>query len=602
MKNLLLSAILLITLKSWSQTTRYEISFPNYIHHEAKIKVSFPKCKGTTTVRMSRSSPGRYATHEFGKNIYQVRAYDSASGKRIDIDQKEGDVYSIPYGSGTLVVEYTLFGDHVDGTYAAIDRNHAHLNMPAAFIWAVGKETKPIEIRFNVPDGLNWKVATQLRPGRDAFTFHAPNLQYFMDSPTELSDFKTRSWKVKEKNGKEQTIEIVLHADVADDILDEFTEGVKKIVEEARAVYGELPDFDYGKYTFIYDLMPTNNGDGMEHRNSTIITGRANKLTKEALLGRFGVSAHEFFHCWNVERIRPKSIEPFDFTKADMCDELWVSEGFTQYYGILLLVRAGLMKEDQFLNSQGFYFNGMINNPGGKYFTPIQSSRMAVFTDAATAIDKTNFGNTFYSYYSYGAAIAGVLDIRLRTQFNKSLDDYMRILWVKHGKKEIPFTVPDLQSALVSLTNASFANEFFNKFVYGISKMPMKELLNPMGLEMINPNSLKPSIGLLAFKPDSPVAEVSSVVAWGSPLDEAGIETGDVINTLDGQEVKTIADINSIISRKMGEILTITFTSRGVKVEAPIRVVESAGFQLRIKADASEAQKKMIAEWLGTVD
>jgi predicted metalloprotease with PDZ domain len=153
MKNFFLSVILLITLKSWSQTTRYEISFPNYIHHEAKIKVSFPKCKSTTIVRMSRSSPGRYATHEFGKNIYQVRAYDSASGKSIAIDQKEGDVYSIPYGAGTLVVEYTLFADHVDGTYAAIDRNHAHLNMPAAFIWAVGKETKPIEIRFNVPTG-----------------------------------------------------------------------------------------------------------------------------------------------------------------------------------------------------------------------------------------------------------------------------------------------------------------------------------------------------------------------------------------------------------------------------------------------------------------
>lgn len=602
MKKLILFFILVISIKSWSQTTRYEISFPNYIHHEANIKVSFPQCKGVTTVRMSRSSPGRYATHEFGKNIYRLKAYDSASGKPIAIDQKDGDVYSIPFTQGTLVVEYTLFGDHVDGTYAGIDRNHAHLNMPAAFIWALGKENKPIEITFNAPPSSNWKVATQLKPGRDAFTFWAPNLQYFMDSPTELSDFKKRSWTVKEANGKEKQIEIVLHADVADDILDEFTEGVKKIVEQARAVYGELPDYDYGKYTFIFDLMPSNGGDGMEHRNSTIITGRVNgKLTKEGLLARFGVSAHEFFHCWNVERIRPKTIEPFDFTKADMSDELWVSEGFTQYYGTLLLARAGLMKEDQFLNSQGFYFWGFLNNPGSKYFTPIQSSRMAVFTDAATAIDKTNFSNTFYSYYSYGAAIAGVLDLTLRTKFNKSLDDFMRILWQKHGRTEIPFKVSDLQSILAQLTNASYAKQFFDDIVYGTKRNPIDELLANMGLELINPNAGKSSIGQLAFKPDAPVAEISNNVNWDTPLYAAGLEMGDVINTLDEKEIKTIADVNTIISTKqIGDEVPVVFTSRGVKVESKIKVIESGGFQLRMKSNLSSGDKEKIAAWLGS--
>jgi predicted metalloprotease with PDZ domain len=600
MKKLLLVTLLLITINGISQTTRYEVSFPNYIHHEANIKVSFPKSKGMTTVRMSRSSPGRYATHEFGKNVYRVKAYDSASGKSIPIVQKEGDVYSFLYTEGTLVVEYTLFGDLVDGTYAAIDRTHAHFNMPAAFMWALGKENRPIEIQFNVPESLNWKVATQLKPGRNAYAFWAPNLQYFMDSPTELSDYKKRSWTVKEVNGKEKTLEIVLHGDASDELLDEFTEGVKKIVEQARAVYGELPDFDYGKYTFLFDLMPANGGDGMEHRNSTCITGRAGKLTKETLMARFGVSAHEFFHCWNVERIRPKTLEPFDFSKANMSDELWVSEGFTQYYGSLLLARAGLMKQDQFLSSQGFYFFGMMNNNGGKYFTPIQASRLAVFTDAATAIDKTNFSNIFYSYYSYGAAIAGVLDISLRTQFNKTLDEYMRILWQKHGKKEVAFTVPDLQVALAQLTNANFAKQFFDEYVYGIKRSPLDPMLAKMGLELINPNAGKPSIGALAFKQDAPVAEVSSNIAWGSPLYDAGIETGDVINLLDGKEIKTIGDVNNIVSaKKIGDELPVVFTSRGVKVEGKIKTIESTGFQLRIKDGATDAEKQKINNWLG---
>lgn len=186
------------------RATRYEVSFPNYIHHEASIKLFIPNAKGLTTVRMSRSSPGRYATHEFGKNVYNVKAYDSASGKSFAVDQRDGDVYNIASTTGTLVVEYTLFADHVDGTYAGIDRNHAHLNMPATFLWVIGRDATPIQVKFNIPPASNWKVATQLKRGADEYSFWAPGLQYFMDSPTEVSDFKLRSFDITDHGKKKR--------------------------------------------------------------------------------------------------------------------------------------------------------------------------------------------------------------------------------------------------------------------------------------------------------------------------------------------------------------------------------------------------------------
>ncbi len=596
-----LAACLVTVAVAAQQPIRYDVSFPNFQHHEAQIRFAVPHAKGPTTFRMSRSSPGRYATHEFGKNVYNVKAYDSATGRAVDVIQKDGDIYTAMYSYGTLVVEYTLFGDLVDGTYAAIDRNHAHLNIPASFMWVIGRDRQPVIVHYDVPPASNWKVATQMKPLGNDNTFWAPDLQLFMDSPTELSDFKMRTWTAKDVNGKEKLFRIALHGDITDDLMDEFTGNVKKVVEEARSVFGQWPDFDFGVYTFIIDLQPRNNGDGMEHRNSTCITGRAGKLTHEKMLSELSTVSHEFFHCWNVERIRPKTIEPFNFTKSNMSDELWVAEGFTQYYGELILARAGLQSNEDFLGALGYYVNGFMNYPGAKYHTPIESSRLAIYTDAATAIDKTNFGNQFYSYYLYGASLASVLDLTLRSQFNKTLDDFMKLMWNRYGKTGVPYTVANLQETLATLTNTSFAATFFDEYVHHSNRTSLAPLFATVGISVVNPNAGQASMGILNVKPADDGAEIITTVQKGSPLYVAGLETGDIINSLDGQSVKSMADITAFLkNKKPGDRIRVMFNSRGQSLPTTVVAAEATGLELSVDEHADSAQLQARKRWLGS--
>ena len=309
----------------------YRISFPNAVHHEADVELLIPDVPaGPLTFRMSRSSPGRYATHEFGKNVYAVKAFNE-QGSELPVIQIEGDVYRVDKHNGTIRISYTVFGNWVDGTYLAIDEIHAHLNMPAAFMWVPLLSRRPIQIKFNDLNKYGWKVATQLKPTELEDTFTAPNLNYFMDSPVELSDHHLISWTDKNTDNTEQLIRVSSHSIDNKEVVFGYAKMVERMVKESKAVFGELPRFDQGTYTFLQDVSKDNAGDGMEHRNSTVITDTQNKIegNEEDLLGTF---SHEFFHAWNVERIRPKTLEPFNFSHANMSSELWFAEGFTQAF------------------------------------------------------------------------------------------------------------------------------------------------------------------------------------------------------------------------------------------------------------------------------
>ena len=553
----------------------YVVSFENAIHHEAVVSVTFSGLSpGLLEARMSRTSPGRYALHEFAKNMYSVKAVDS-KGTSLTITRPNPYQWDVAGHDGTVTLTYTVFGDHADGTYLGIDGTHAHINMPAAFMWARGLDNAPITITFRIPKGSGWKVATQLAPTKEAATFTAPGLQYFMDCPTELSNYSLREWKVS-SNGDEKIFHLSVHHGGNEREVDAFAEMAKRIVVEEKAVFGELPTYDFGTYTFIADYLPYVYGDGMEHRNSTIIVGRRPLQTNA--IGNLGTLAHEFFHSWNVERIRPKGLEPFNFEEVNMSGELWFAEGLTSYYGDLMMVRSGMRSLDRFAKGIGIDINAVIQLPGRGYFSAAEMSMQAPFVDAATSVDEQNKGNTFVSYYTFGEALAVALDLTLRTAFpGHSLDGFMRTVWIAHGKTEIPYTNEDLRKLLGSYTgDKGFADDFFRRYIYGHEVVDYKGLLAHAGLLLQNPKKGEAGLGRVHLTYRDGNAVISSGTLVGSPLYKSGLDRTDTLQTIDGVKIATQADYDSASARhKSGETVKITFKRRGTIQTSDITFAET---------------------------
>ncbi|MES2006350.1 MAG: PDZ domain-containing protein [Bacteroidota bacterium] len=586
--SLCFSAILFVFVLH-AQKVVYKLSFPNAVHHEAHIELTVSGIALKPAVfKMSRSSPGRYATHEFGKNIYDVTAKD-ASGKSIPVNRIDGDVYEVPKHNGTITIAYTLFGNFADGTYAGIDPESIHLNMPASFMWMKGLDNAPIEISFDLPKENKGIIATQLVPTGKPNTFTAPGLQYLMDSPTKIGDQLIRQWSISNPDGKSFTMRIALESSATEAQADEFAEKIKKLVQEARAVYGEFPNYDYGSYTFIAGANPYVNGDGMEHRNSTMITTPMGAFNGDRLLGVF---SHEYFHNWNVERIRPKTLEPFNFEKSNMSNELWCAEGFTQYYGGLILSRAGLESNASFLNTAAGLINAKMNTPGAKYYSPVQASNHAVFVDAAVSIDKNNYGNMFTSYYTYGALIALALDLELQTKYNKTIDVFMQAMWKRFGKTEIPYTVTTMQETLASVSDAKFAAGFFDKYVNGHEQIDYTSLFAKAGYDIKNPNAGKATMGIFgntfggrglpaANTGDQAKLVIDRNTTRGTAAYEAGLDINDEILKLDETPVKTAGEINDFLrDKKPGDAISISYKHRGTERKTKLTLQEQTGVTL----------------------
>ena len=520
----------------------YEVSFPNPGTHEAKVILSFHGLPvgRPLEVRMSRASPGRYAEHDFAKNVYSVAAIDGR-GRALELRRPSPHAWTVAGHDGTVQIAYVVWGDRVDGTYLAVDHGHAHMNMPATFMWAVGLEEVPI--RLTVYPQHGWRVVTQLPTGGALDVFTAPNLQYFLDSPTEVGPVELRTWP-EAYGGRNATYRLSVHHTGAPEQVDSMVPLIRAMVAEQFAVWGEMPAYDFGEYTFILDQLPWARGDGMEHRNSTIVSGNAPIGTRAERIARLGTVSHEHFHAWNVERLRPRSLEPFDFTRANMSGELWLAEGFTSYYGPLTIRRAGIYTDEEYLRILSNSLLTVIESPARAYGSPVDMSRRAPFVDAATSIDPTHHHNTFLSYYTWGTAVGAGLDLTLRTRFNLTLDDWMQALWRDFGRHQTdalaparPYTLADLRASLGALTrDTAFAGDFFRRYIEGSEVPDYAQLLAAAGFLLAADTTL-PYLGG-SFDDDTAGVFVNWTAADG-PLFQRGVNNGDLITAVDGRRFIT---------------------------------------------------------------
>lgn len=586
-----------------SAPVEYDLSFDNAVHHEARITVTYRDIgQGPLRLRMSRSSPGRYATHEFAKNVYSVSAVNGA-GRPLTVDRM-----TEPYGwmvdghDGTVSVTYTLYGDRADGTYSQIDATHAHLNMPATLMWAVGFDDQPVTVRFR-PFDPSWAVATQLQSTGEEYVYRAPNLQYLMDSPVEISNVMMRSWEVMDGD-ETRTIRMAIHHAGTEEEGELFVEKSKAVVDQLIAVFGDVPDFDFDTYTFLADYLPHVSGDGMEHRNSTILSDT--RSFAQANYDQLGTVSHEFVHAWNVERIRPAELEPFDFTRANPTPSLWFAEGFTNYYGPLAIRRAGQSTVDEFLGEMGGQVNYTLNHPGRAYGGPQEMSLRAPFTDAATAIDISN-PNLDTNYYLYGATLALALDLSLRQDYPGliSLDDYMKQMWRTHGLTERPYTPRDLRDGLARLTNdPAFAAIFFEASVQNSALPDFAPLLAQAGILIRPARPERAVVRTARLQVTGAVASLTVSPAPGTPLYLAGLDRGDEIVSVGGTVIDSQADWDRVLAAaRPGDTTEIRFIQRGRERTAALTFIADPSIELvRVEAAGgvlTPGQKAFRDAWLG---
>ena len=601
----------------------YELSFPEPEQRWMQVEVTAGGLPAEPlSMRMSTASPGRYARHEFAKNVFEVRAFDG-NGNELAPVRSEMARWDVAGHDGIVRFTYKVFGDRVDGTYLGIDGTHAHLNMPASLMWGVGIERRPATVRFEPPAGRDWRVATQLYPSDDPLTFTAPNLQYLLDSPAELSAFMERSFTVADPANPNHapTFRVALHHDGTDAELDRFAGDVERIVTEMVTVFGEFPSFETGRYTFIADYLPTASGDAMEHRNSTVLSSPGALRTRHT--GLLGAVSHEFFHVWNVERIRPRSLEPFDFEDVNPSGELWLAEGFTNYYGALILQRAGLADLENTLARFVSAIDTVRLGPGRQFRSAVDMSRLAPFTDAASAIDRTNWGNFFISYYTWGETLGLGLDLLLRVRGatdedeaarKVTLDDYMQLLWQRFGRAggavpgvvEQPYTQADANAALAELTGDQvFADDFFDRYVDGHDVIDYAPLFERAGLVLRPRAPGRTWLGSPSLSFGRGGGRLTTPVGFGSPLHDAGVERDDVLVSLDGRPLSSERRLQAVLGDlSAGARVSLVYSRRGEMLTTQLTVEADPTLELvsaeQLGRRPTPAQQRFRDEWLGS--
>ncbi|MEM6396229.1 MAG: M61 family peptidase [Bacteroidota bacterium] len=577
-------------------TIRYNLDLTDIARHELHISIDFPAVPtGVFTVRMPTASPGRYAEHNFAKNVYDLTATD-AEGRELLVDRASINEWNITGHRGHVKLRYTLFANGADGTYSGVDLRKLHLNMPATFIYGTELPNRPVLLQVPTEQQPRWQVATQLvNLGQRRFA--APNYAYFYDSPTLVGNLDFRRW-LHTSGPRVDTIELAIMHEGTSEEVDQYFDWVKRIVNEQIRVYGELPRFDYQRYTFLCSYNPHVRGDGMEHRNSTICTDPLT-LAEDAEELIYTVS-HEFFHAWNVERLRPAHLEPFDFDHANMSDELWFAEGFTSYYDDLTLVRTNIIDLETYSEGLERLINRVVHAPGRRHRSPVDMSRMAPFVDAGQSNDPVNYANTFVSYYPYGALLGLSLDLELRRR-GRSLDQLMRLCWQNYGRSEIPYHIQDLQMMLAQLTDDTrWAAEWFDKHVYESELPDLPVLLRQFGMRLRQAEPGKVSFYNLYLRDEEEGLFVSATILENSTLYNSGLGRGDRIISLNGIPIENMEAWEAAVSElEINQACIIEYEKMGEVKQGQFVAQSSPEYKLSPLERPTGTEAAMRSAWLG---
>ncbi|HSK70599.1 MAG TPA: PDZ domain-containing protein, partial [Pyrinomonadaceae bacterium] len=486
-----------------------------------------------------------------------------------------------------IVVNYDVYANELTVRTNELNDQHAFWNNTALLMFPKDQLRSPSIVRVE-PYG-NWKVATGLPavPGQPN-TFRAENFDVLYDSPFEVSNFKEITFNVR---GKPHRYVVTGEGNYD---LQQMARDTEKIVEESYKIFGELP---YENYLFILNLR---GGGGLEHLNSTALQwNRFGFKPNSRYIAFLNLVAHEFFHLYNVKRIRPDALGPFDYENENYTKLLWVAEGATSYYETVLLRRAGLITAEEALANKASIAQALQNRPG-RFETSLEEASFDAWIKYYRQ-DENSINNQI-SYYDKGDLVNFLLDVRIRTASKgaKSLDDVMRYLYNEFYKKDRNFTPEDYQRASEMMAGTSL-EDFFDKYVRGTEEINYNELLRGMGLRLVTGDDGRRETYFGAnLAEDGGRLMVRSLPA-GSPAYDYGLNTGDEIVAIDGMRANQNFLNTYLREKKPGEKIKLTVFRFDDLREMEVTLGGRAPQSYRIipVENPSAEQRRLYREYLG---
>jgi len=515
---------------------QYQLRLQRPTTHLLEIEITASRVKEPALdFIMPAWAPGRYAIYDFAKNVQEFSPFDSA-GQPLAWTKLDKQTWHVDarQSGGAVRVRYRVFANDLSGSFSQFDSSHACLNGPSLFMYIDGHKPDPLSLEVETPP--NWKLISGFSESTEERKFQVANYDALVDTPMEISADCTLAQFVEH----EKTIRVAVHSySDRDRDISALVDSLKKVVHTEMAM---MPEPDLGTFTFIFHFVPgIPMGDGMEHLNSTQVIVRG-ELSGGGLAEALETGAHEFFHLWNVKRLRPVGLGPFDYTREQYTRSLWFAEGVTTYYSYVFLLRSGIWTREQFLERLAEEIRALEYEPGRLLMSAESSSFHAWFYDRSPQMQETNFANTTVSYYNQGAVLGILLDleIRARSGGQKSLDDVLVAMYRKFYEALATsyfgpgrgFEEKDILETVNAVGGADLTS-FFERYIRGAEPFPYETAFASAGLNLrisTSPGSA-PSLGVLTNRVDGGLKIVA--VRPGSAADRGGLSRDDVLLAVD---------------------------------------------------------------------
>lgn len=553
MKRSLLAAVVIFCTQALAESpVRYSISLLHPEKHLVHVRMELPPGVATRELQLPVWN-ALYQVRDFSQFMNWIRAEDG-SGHALDLAAINASRWKLQGAAHGARVEYEMFADSAGPFGAQLNQHHAFFNLAQILLYSDDLRSRPTQVEFrNVP--AQWKIATPLAQQGSAYL--AGSYDQLVDSPVELSEFQERD--IKANCG---TYRVVFDPDRGQEgdsqkILDRIAPSIERIVNAETHWMNDCP---FQRYTFIYHFTDGPERGGMEHAYGTAITLSSNSVAQS--LNTFNaVTAHEFFHLWNVKRIRPQSLEPVDYTKENYTRALWFSEGVDSTVSGYVLLRAGLLDERGYLENLGQAITELENEPAHLTQTLEQSSLDAWLEK----YPYYSLPDRSISYYNKGELVGILLDLKIRaaTDDKASLQNLFRYMNEHYAQQHKFFAdTAGVRESAEALTHTDLSG-FFNAYVSGVREISWDDLFARVGLQVVSFERLFAQRGFDAVqKFDQPL--VVARVQPGSEAERAGLTVNDVITQINGKTPSRDID-NYIQALGPGAQLNLTIVREGVQ-------------------------------------